>query len=343
MFGQIKKVIVHGIGNKSLSEEVRLSGSEVRLTEKVNETLVTFLDNCKMSDATYQFFHESDELDLNPMYVYASRMFDDADAFKETSFNIAKQLYESSDHPKIHSGELIVVLFENCDYESEKCEALGLFKSESKDKYLDLSYEGGSYTFVENEGLNVNTLEKGAVVFNTQRDAGYCVKILMRSSKQVDAKYWMNDFLHVRQIDDSFCKTQQIISLTKGYVREVLDEDDSVTKIERAEIMTRASDYFSTNDSFDRESFCNEVFKDQRHADGFEQYQEELLGEDNSLSQPFEINKPLVKKQAKVFKNIIKLDRNFHIYVHGGEGLIKKGYDDETGMEYYQLYFKKEE
>lgn len=343
MFGQIKKVIVHGIGNKSLSEEVRLSGSEVRLTEKVNETLVTFLDNCKMSDATYQFFHESDELDLNPIYVYASRMFDDADAFKETSFNIAKQLYESSDHPKIHSGELIVVLFENCDYEGEKCEALGLFKSESKDKYLDLSYEGGSYTFVENEGLNVNTLEKGAVVFNTQRDAGYCVKILMRSSKQVDAKYWMNDFLHVRQIDDSFCKTQQIISLTKGYVREVLDEDDSVTKIERAEIMTRASDYFSTNDSFDRESFCNEVFKDQRHADGFEQYQEELLGEDNSLSQPFEINKPLVKKQAKVFKNIIKLDRNFHIYVHGGEGLIKKGYDDETGMEYYQLYFKKEE
>lgn len=343
MFGQIKKVIVHGIGNKSLSEEVRLSGSEVRLTEKVNETLVTFLDNCKMSDATYQFFHESDELDLNPMYVYASRMFDDADAFKETSFNIAKQLYEGSDHPKIHSGELIVVLFENCDYEGEKCEALGLFKSESKDKYLDLSYEGGSYTFVENEGLNVNTLEKGAVVFNTQRDAGYCVKILMRSSKQVDAKYWMNDFLHVRQIDDSFCKTQQIISLTKGFVREVLDEDDSVTKIERAEIMTRASDYFSTNDSFDRESFCNEVFKDQRHADGFEQYQEELLGEDNSLSQPFEINKPLVKKQAKVFKNIIKLDRNFHIYVHGGEGLIKKGYDEESGLEYYQLYFKKEE
>lgn len=343
MFGQIKKVIVHGIGNKSLSEEVRLSGSEVRLTEKVNETLVTFLDNCKMSDATYQFFHESDELDLNPMYVYASRMFDDADAFKETSFNIAKQLYESSDHPKIHSGELIVVLFENCDYEGEKCEALGLFKSESKDKYLDLSYEGGSYTFVENEGLNVNTLEKGAVVFNTQRDAGYCVKILMRSSKQVDAKYWMNDFLHVRQIDDSFCKTQQIISLTKGYVREVLDEDDSVTKIERAEIMTRASDYFSTNDSFDRESFCNEVFKDQRHADGFEQYQEEILGEENSLSQPFEINKSLVKKQTKTFKNVIKLDRNFHIYVHGGEGLIKRGYDEATGMEYYQLYFKNEE
>lgn len=343
MFGLIKKVIVHGIGNKSLSEEVRLSGSEVRLTENVNETLVTFFDNCKMSDATYQFFHESDELDLNPMFVYASRIFDNADAFKDTSSNIAKQLYESSDHPKIHSGELIVVLFENCDYDDEKCEALGLFKSESKDKYLDLSYEGGSYTFVENEGLNVNTLEKGAVVFNTQRESGYCVKILMRSSKQVDARYWMNDFLHVKQIDDAFYKTQKMISLTKGFVREVLGDDESVSRIERAEVMTRVSDYFSTNDSFDRESFCNKVFKDQRQVDGFEQYKEEILGEDNSLSQPFEINKPLVKKQAKVFKNVIKLDRNFYIYVHGGEGLIKKGYDEETGLEYYQLYFKKEE
>lgn len=343
MFGQIKKVIVHGIGNKSLSERVRLSESEVSLTEKVNETLISFIDNCKMSDATYQFFHESDELDLNSLFVYASRVFEDTGAFKETSTNIAKQLYESSDHPKIHSGELIVVLFENCDYDGEKCEALGLFKSESKDKYLDLSYEYGSYTFVENEGLNVNTLDKGAVVFNTQCELGYCVKILMRSSKQVDAKYWMNDFLHVRQIDDSFCKTQQIISLTKGFVREVLNEDESVSRIERAVIMTRASDYFSTNDSFDHESFCNEVFKDHNRADDFGQYQDEILGKDNGLAQPFEINKPLVKKQAKAFKNVIKLDCNFHIYVHGGEGLIKKGYDEETGMEYYQLYFKKEE
>lgn len=32
-----------------------------------------------------------------------------------------------------------------------------------------------------------------------------------------------------------------------------------------------------------------------------------------------------------------------HIYVHGGDGLIKKGYDEATGMEFYQLFFKNEE
>ena len=343
MFGNIKKVIVHGIGNKTLSEELRVSKSEVRLTEKINETLVSFMDNCKMSEATYKFFHESDELELNPLFVYASRIFNDSNAFVETSTNIARQLYESSDHPKIHSGELIVVLFENCDYEGEKCYALGLFKSESKSKYLDVMFAGDSYTFVENEGLNVNTLEKGAVVFNTNREEGFCVKILMRSSKQVDAKYWMNDFLHVRQQNDSYYKTQRMISLTNGFVREVMEEDKSVSTIDRAELLMRASKYFSSNDSFDENIFCKEVFKDKQQSDNFEKYKEEILGEEKGLSEPFEINKSLLKKQSKMFKNVIKLDRNFHIYVHGGEGLIKKGYDEATGMEYYQLFFKKEE
>lgn len=50
-----------------------------------------------------------------------------------------------------------------------------------------------------------------------------------------------------------------------------------------------------------------------------------------------------VKKSSRSMKSVIKLDKNFHIYVHGGEGLIKKGYDPETGMAFYQLYFKEEE
>lgn len=56
----------------------------------------------------------------------------------------------------------------------------------------------------------------------------------------------------------------------------------------------------------------------------------------------FEISTPAVKKQARVFKNIIKLDKNFHIYVHGDNQYIKKGYDEATGMHYYQLFFKEE-
>lgn len=50
-----------------------------------------------------------------------------------------------------------------------------------------------------------------------------------------------------------------------------------------------------------------------------------------------------VKKQARIFKSVIKLDKNFQIYVLGDNQYIKKGFDEETGMHYYQLFFKDEQ
>lgn len=40
-------------------------------------------------------------------------------------------------------------------------------------------------------------------------------------------------------------------------------------------------------------------------------------------------------------KSIIKLDNNFHIYVHGKREMIEKG-ENEKGK-YYRLYFEKEQ
>ena len=49
-----------------------------------------------------------------------------------------------------------------------------------------------------------------------------------------------------------------------------------------------------------------------------------------------------MKHYTRVFRDVIKLDKNFHIYVHGDNQYIKKGYDEVTGTHYYQLFFKEE-
>jgi hypothetical protein len=56
----------------------------------------------------------------------------------------------------------------------------------------------------------------------------------------------------------------------------------------------------------------------------------------------FEISTPAVKRQARVFKSVIKLDRNFHIYVHGDRELIERGYDEAMGKHFYKIYFDQE-
>jgi hypothetical protein len=44
-----------------------------------------------------------------------------------------------------------------------------------------------------------------------------------------------------------------------------------------------------------------------------------------------------------VFKSILKLDKNFHIYIHGRQDLIERGFDEAKGKHFYKVYFEQEQ
>ena len=52
----------------------------------------------------------------------------------------------------------------------------------------------------------------------------------------------------------------------------------------------------------------------------------------------FSISTSAVKYQSRVFKSVLKLDNNFHIYIHGDKELIEKGTDND-GRKYYKIYY----
>jgi hypothetical protein len=60
------------------------------------------------------------------------------------------------------------------------------------------------------------------------------------------------------------------------------------------------------------------------------------------ISDSFDISSQAVKKQARIFKSVLKLDKNFHIYIHGNRNLIEQGVE-EDGRKFYKIYFKEEE
>ena len=51
----------------------------------------------------------------------------------------------------------------------------------------------------------------------------------------------------------------------------------------------------------------------------------------------------VLKDEKKYFKHVLKLDKNFHVYIHGEKKYIRKGYDPDRDMNYYVLYFRNEE
>ena len=66
--------------------------------------------------------------------------------------------------------------------------------------------------------------------------------------------------------------------------------------------------------------------------------------EENNVFQQEEmsISKPAVKKSKKFIRSVIKLDKNFHVYVHGNRDDIDQGFDDNKQKSYYKLYYKEE-
>jgi len=56
----------------------------------------------------------------------------------------------------------------------------------------------------------------------------------------------------------------------------------------------------------------------------------------------FPISNLAVKQQAKIFKSVLKLDKNFHVYIHGDRSMIERG-KDEDGKKYYKLFYERED
>ena len=61
------------------------------------------------------------------------------------------------------------------------------------------------------------------------------------------------------------------------------------------------------------------------------------------IEDSFDIHLSAVKKQERFFKSVLKLDKNFHVYIHGSRDMIEKGYDEKSGKHFYKLFFEKEE
>jgi hypothetical protein len=92
------------------------------------------------------------------------------------------------------------------------------------------------------------------------------------------------------------------------------------------------------------DEFSNEVLANEQGIESFKNYKRNYEAEfDTEIEDSFLISGTAVKKQARVYKSVLKLDKNFHIYIHGNKELIEKGYDENMKMNYYKVYFQDEQ
>ncbi|MBN1182042.1 MAG: nucleoid-associated protein [Bacteroidales bacterium] len=337
----LDRLIIHKVGNKAAEENYYLAREETTTDDELKDLLTHYFLSAFKSEELYHFYHDSN-LDLNEVYSFVSGIFNDPESLPENSVSLAKYLYNQSVHPQIKGGEFYVVYFKDCTYDGETMDAVGLFKSENKVTYLAVEQGKDGFDIEQREGININKLDKGCVIFNTEKQNGYIITIVDNTNKGYEAQYWKDDFLNVLIINNEFQQTNQFLGIAKRFVTEKLPDTFEVTKADQIDMLNRSVQYFKTHEQFEKNDFEKEVFQDNNVIDSFRDFDSSFrMDNEVELSDRFDISPQAVKKQARVFKSVLKLDRNFHIYIHGNRNLIEQGID-ENGRKFYKIYYKEE-
>ena len=338
--GNIEKFIIHFIGNKNNGDGVRLS-DELTHFENIEEQIKGLINNSFKTEELYHFFF-APSLELNPMYQFIKGIFEDKNNFVEQSKNAGRYLYDKSTHPQIKGGELCIILFSNCQLNDKIVNCVGLFKSENKDSILKINTFKNGYELTEVVGIGTRKLDKGCLIFNSENENGYLISVVDNTNKSTEAQYWKDEFLSVQPVINEYHQTNQFLGIAKQFVTKQLSEDFEVSKADKIDFLNRSVDYFKKNETFDIQKFEEEVFNDSNVINSFRKFDQTYRQENEvELADNFEISAQAVKKQARAFKSVLKLDKNFHIYIHGNRNLIEQGID-EKGRKFYKIYYEEE-
>jgi hypothetical protein len=337
----ISKIAIHNVGNKVNDEGLYLSKKVAVFNSNLKNLLLSYFVSPFKSSEYFNLYHDSD-LNLNEVYVYVAKIFEKPNSLFEQSVLIAKHLYNSSTHPNIKGGEFYTVFFKDCEFEGKVVEAIGLFKSESKDTFLKVNPTDEFYEIESDSGININKLDKGCLIFNTEKENGYVVSVVDNASRGQDAVYWVDSFLQLTQRQDNYHNTKNILSLYKKFVTKELPQEYEVSKADQADFLNKSIQFFKEKDSFDLQEFTHEVIQQPELIKRFNTFKEDYQNETETvIDDNFTISESAFKKQARVFKSVLKLDKNFHIYIHGNREMIEQGVDKD-GRKYYKIYYNEE-
>ncbi len=333
----IERMSAHRLGNIAMDDDIKLSDLPLPLPDpELNSVLLKyFLGHFKIPE------YFSFELQANPVFDLIAKIFQAPDDFHAHSQDIAKYLFRVSTNPKIKPGDFFLVHFDNLEIDGEAYDAIGIYKAETKGSFLDLKKSGNAFRLTHKKGIPVSKIDKACLILNGDADTGYQMLTIDKTNDQ-DALFWRNEFLKVNKIEDEFYQTQQYLQLTRTFVEDKLADEFEVDRSQQLEIMDRSMNFFKKNGRFNSNEFETEVLEQEPIKEAFREYRKSYSDmHEAQIDNQFDISAPAVSTQNRFFKSVLKLDKNFHVYIHGDRSKIERGMEAD-GRKFYKIYYREE-
>jgi hypothetical protein len=306
-------------------------------TEEEQNTLKKiFLKPFTTNAVTLEFKHPV-SLEFNVLYNLVHNIFHEKQDFLEASQQITIHLKETSKHPNIKSGDIFILQVQDVLFNNNYYPAIAIIKIENKDTFIE-TQANKDVQIQFKKGIGSKKLDKALLVLFTKEP----FTVFTIDNTSGDADYWKNEFAKIDFKEDHVNSTHNFLTLTKDFVTKQYPTSFEVTKADQIDLLNRSVEYFKTHEVFDKQEFTQEVLHHKELINAFEQYNTRFEHEHNIvLENEFEISNLAVKKQQRVFKSVLKLDKNFHVYIHGNRENIEQGIDPD-GRKFYKLYFENE-
>lgn len=294
-----------------------------------------FIKPFSREKAQYSFAHSID-LKYNIVYNTVVDIFHGGD-FVEDSISIFKYLDCVSTMPTIKDGDIFIVKIEDVIDGETYCEAVGIFKIETKNEFIETTIDShGNMDVSVKSGYTSQKIDKAClIVFAEDMPVGFII------DKAKDSKFWRQDFLGMETKATPYNQSKALVGLMEGFVREKLTKDASLSKSERIEIVNNYTDYVEKSEKMNLVDLQSTVFRDPKILSMFEDYRKIYEERENiDLEARLAIDKSALTIPRKLRKII--LDDTVELCLMKTGNFIERGYDEHRNQYYYKVFFNKE-
>ncbi len=341
----INRLIIHKVGNKKKEIENQISKGLFNVSEDLSTSLINYFFTPFAKQIEVSKLHHHSDLELNDIYNYSKKIFNNGGSFQSVSIDILSHLYEQSEHPHIKIGEVLIVHFSDIIFDDVLTDAIGIFKIERKQNFFKFSNSNKSLGINLNEGVSSKKMDKGCLIINVEQNDGF--RVLSLDNNNYDTEYWKNKFLKLKYVKDFNYHTSQYVDFVKSFSTDIVESDKG--KDEQIAFLNKSMNYLSNNEEFDINEFATEIFDEPSMKQEFFDYKKSFEREqETEVQDSFQISQNSVKSKKRSIKSLIKLDTNIQIKLDSNDPetnqqFIEKGFDEIRGMKYYKVFYNSED
>lgn len=327
---EIKLATIQVVGNKTRGEGLSAASALADVSES-SEFLTQLVEKSFTMDDLKRFSY-IESVELNPVYQFVSKIFDDIETFLKQSVNIATFLYDQSIHSNIRSGELYVLLLE-CEYKKEPVEAIAILKSEKKDPFLATDNDGREISVRTIYGTGLKGLDKGCLVLNVERENGYVVGTVDNTNNGSDAQYWTDSFLHVTNCDDDYHETVKLTEMLTAFSKQVAEQNAA----EGAVVAKKATELLKKGEAVQVEELADRICVTGEQREQFASLRQEFEEEHGGFAEAVNVVAKAASRKPVSRMNTLRIGDTFEVKVLTPEARMEQGKDD--GGRYWKLYW----